>query len=200
MSKKPNLKVVTPEFRGPSDEDMAAISAELVPVDRAFRDMEAKWGTGRLETLVSPATLLSFKKGFGLYSQAITDSDVAAVRRLAPKIIQALQAMDAEATTAGHASLDPQVWEVLLPGGRVLAIGRTDADAMAAARQREGRDMVTCSLAEIGRLWEAFEELNAIKREFPGAKVTRLARRDEGFAADFARTDPLTEYLHGDPA
>lgn len=198
---KPNLKVVSgTEHRPPmaSAADLDAIQAELIPVDRAFRDMETKWGTGRLETLVSPATLLSFRKGFALYSEAITNSDVAAVRRLAPKIVQALAAMDAEATAAGHEHLSPEVWETLLPDGRVLAIVRSNAGALAVGRQREGRETVVYTMAEIARLLPEFEQLNAVKVLVPGAKVTRLVRKEEGFAESFARTDPLHDLLHGE--
>ena len=83
----------------------------LVPVDEAMWASEQKWGVGRLERLVSPATLAAYRRGWDLYRAALEASDWAAVEAVGPRMVQALAIMDREATEAGNKPLAPDTWE-----------------------------------------------------------------------------------------
>jgi hypothetical protein len=183
-----------------SHHDTDRLVAALSPADQAFRDSEARWGVARLERLVSPATLLSYRKGWTLYRAAIDEGDAAAVERLAPKMVAALRAMDAEATAAGHAPLSVERWETPLADGRVLVLVRTQAEAHAIAREpKDGRETVVWTLAEVGRMVARLDGVNEIKLAFPGAEAVRVSgvQMSENQVADWANDDPLYEILHG---
>src|SRR5689334_4945683 len=93
----------------PTDHDR--LVAALAPVDQAFRESEKRHGVGRLERLVSAATLASYRRGWIAYRAAIESGDAAAVEQIGPKMIAALKYMAAEAEAAGHKPLSVDAWE-----------------------------------------------------------------------------------------
>ena len=83
-------------------DDHTAMALALAPVDQAFAGSEAKWGVGRLERLVSHATLTAYRRGWDRYRAALEANDHEAIAGdVGPKMIAALAYMDAEATRAG---------------------------------------------------------------------------------------------------
>ena len=178
------------------DYDQDAVTAAMIGFDEAARASEAKWGVGRLVSLVSDATRLSFHRGWEAWHKAQTDRDEYTLLAIIPKMVRALGIMDAEAARLGHAPLDINVWETRAPDGRVLAIVRTAAEASAVVRS--GRAMTVYTLEEIGRLLRKIETIDAIKLEFPGARVSRVTQLDEGFADSWATAEPCHEALFGD--
>jgi hypothetical protein len=126
-------KPYTPsKMRTPEDHDR--FLAALVPVDEAFRQSEAKYGVGRLERLVSTATLTAYRRGWDRYRVAIEEGDPEGMAEIGPKMIAALAWMDGEATAAGHQPLAPDTWEAGLPDGSVLVVVRSNAEAIAVQR------------------------------------------------------------------
>jgi hypothetical protein len=115
-------------------------------------------------------------------------------------MVRALAVMDREATNAGHQPLSPDAWETPLADGSVLAIVRTTPEAHAVAAIGSGRAMAVYSLAEIARIIDQYHTVNAIKREFPGARVVSPMRMSEGQVADVVTADPMTELLHTEVA
>lgn len=194
----------------------------LVPVDEAMWASEQKWGVGRLERLVSPATLASYRRGWDLYRAALEAGDAAAVETIGPKMAQALAVMDMEATAAGHKPLAPDTWEAALGNGVTLVVVRTQAEASAVLRasraadglsyettlppdlavtvrdQHEGRALVVVTMAEVARLLRAQETgLWGTKWEGTPAESGRVM--DEGAAADLVRSGyPLAEPIAAD--
>jgi hypothetical protein len=194
-----------------------AIMAGLAPVDLAFRQMETKWGVGRLECLVSPPTLESYRRGWVQWRQAIIDQSVAAVQHVGPKMVAALKYMDAEATKAGHRPLAVETWEARMEDGRVLVVVKTMAEGSAIARaaglgldanlppdltrvvqhQHDGRELVVWSMAELARVLPSLELVDTIKRTWPGATVTRGPVTREGDHADWASGDEVRAAIEG---
>jgi hypothetical protein len=153
----------------------------LIPVDQAMWESEQKYGVGRLERLVSPATLAAYQRGWLAYRAALDDCDGAAVETIGPKMVQALAVMAAEAEAAGHQPLAPDTWEADMGNGVVLVVVRTSAEASAVLRasrasdgasfettlppdlavtvrqQHEGRALVVVTMAEIVRLLQRSE-------------------------------------------
>lgn len=213
---------MTNKIRSYNDTDR--LVAALAPADEAFRASEAKFGVARLERLVSPATLLSYRKGWTLYRAAIDEGDAAAVERLAPKMQTALRAMMSEAESLGHKPLSVETWEQALPDGRVLVVVKTLPEAHAVARaiggkdigtpglesvvehQRAGRALVVYSMEELARVIGMQEMLNDIKLAFPGAeirgpvnipgdKVESGVQLSSNQVADWATSDPLYDVV-----
>jgi hypothetical protein len=181
---------------GPRTPDgMDAVTAALVGLDAVAVELERKWGVGRLLTLCRDNARLSFRKGWTSYHKAAVVGDHERMVAIIPGLIRLWRIADAQATEDGHQPLTPDVWEAWLPDGRVLAIARTNAEAIAV--QRSGRATVAYSMAEIARLLPKLETMDAVKQEFPGAVVEKLVQTGEGFAESWATSDPLHDMLHG---
>lgn len=174
----------------PSDR----ISAAIIPTDTVARAAEQRWGVRRLETLVSAPTLTRWRTGWQLYTAAIREGDADAVERLAPKIAQAILAMEAEAEAAGHQPLSPIAWEAPLADGRVLVVTRTIAEAAALQGASDGRERVVWTMAELANVLPTLELTYACKVAFPGARVKSTVQRPEGFAHAWAANDMLELY------
>jgi hypothetical protein len=117
----------------------------MIPVDEAFWASEQRWGVGRLERLVFPATLAAYQRGWSAYRLALEEGDASALEAIGPKMIQALAVMDTEATQAGHKPLDVSTWETALPDGRVLVVVRTGAEASAVIRAEKAAKAVSAA-------------------------------------------------------
>jgi hypothetical protein len=119
--------------------DHGRLIAAVAPVDQAFFESEQRYGVGRLERLVSAATLASYRRGWVAYRAAIDTGDVTAVEEIGPKMIAALKFMAAEADAAGHKPLNVNAWEAPMEDGTVLVLVRTLAEAHAIARDKSDR-------------------------------------------------------------
>jgi hypothetical protein len=176
------------------------IRAEIPRVDEAIRRSEAKWGVGRLSALVSPDTLIRWKRGWDRWSEAVIAGHLDQVREFGPKIIAALAYMDTEATRLGHNPLVPQTWEARCPDGRVLVVVRSLAEAHHVARQQDGRATVCYTMQELAELLPLLDQINAVKIAFPGAVVQQCTLRSEAFANDLIQVPELIRFLHGELA
>jgi hypothetical protein len=193
----PGEQPVKPHALGPRNPtDWDQLQAQLPMVDQVIRAAELRWGVGRLETLITPDTLLRWKRGFGEWREAIVAGDLDAVRVLAPKIVGALKFMQGEAERLGHKPLDPNTWEAATDDGRLFVFTRTQAEANAVAADH--RDKEVWSIDEVVRILERYRQVSEIKRAFPGAAVERLTARPESFASDFAKEPYLLNALHGE--
>lgn len=172
--------------------------------DEAFRASEAKWGIGRLERLVSRATLEAYRKGWLAYREALAGS-IDDLERIAPKMVRALHAMDAEATAAGHGPLEVTRWEAATNDGRVLVLVRTVAEAHAIAREPKADgapELVIWSMEEAARVLSAYGVVSDIKAAWPGAECVRASgvQMRDGAVHDWAVSDPLFEMLGSEAA
>jgi hypothetical protein len=195
-----------------SADDVDRFRAALIPVDQAFFESEQRFGVGRLERLVSPATLASYRRGWDAYRQALEDGDPDALESVGPKMVAALAFMTNEAETAGYKPLDVSTWETALPDGRVLVVCRTQAEASAVLRaankaqggtsaettlppdlamtirhQHENRALTVLTMAEVARLLLLAEgKVSGV--EWEGTPTHSGRQADEMAAHDFARS------------
>jgi hypothetical protein len=165
------------------------VTAAIVPVDAAARACEERWGVGRVEGLVSAATLLAWREGWGRYAEAVRLGLAADVERLAPKIIAAIGWMQQEAEARGWQPLDCDAWEAPLADGRVLVVVKTPAAAHATGRLPDARERVVWSLDELACVLPQLEAIQAAKLAWPGARVQPMTRRGESWAHDWATGD-----------
>ena len=177
----------------PIDHDR--IQVAIVPTDAVARAAELRWGVARLESLVSATTLTRWREGWRRYATAIAHGDAPAVERLAPKIAQAVRAMEAEATSLGHQPLAPTAWEAPLADGRVLVVTRTFAEAHALSAAQDGRERVVWTMEELANVLPTLEITYQVKTTFPGARVRSTVQRSEGYAHAWA-VDSDFAFLH----
>lgn len=155
--------------------------AAIDEADKLAVRMEEKWGAGRLRLLVSIDLREKFDRQRYLLNKAMWHGDLEQVRREAGRMCSAWRALDKAAAEAGAEQLDPNVWEISLSNGDVVAI------VPSAEHERviraDGRKLQVFTLEEIGRLIEGFPEVVKAKAIFPGATVTS-ARRSIGDPLD----------------
>jgi hypothetical protein len=160
------------------------IKAILDGVDEAVRQMERKWGVGRLRLLVSDTLRIRFDAQQAKLDAAIATNEPAYIRTQAEGMCRAWRALDGAATESGAEPLAPEVWEcVLAATGEIVSIVRTEAEAHHIARESE-----VWTLAEIAVLIERLGDgVRQVKRTFPGSMVVEV--RDRSPPAHRERTD-----------
>ena len=160
--------------RDPMAPPKLVIKAILDGVDALARQMERKWGVGRLRLLVGDALRIKFDAQKAKLDAAIAAGQETYIRAQAEGMRRAWLALDRAATEDGAQALAPEVWECVLPAsGEVVSIVRTEAEAHHVARDGE-----VWTLAEIAVLIERLgDQVRQVKRRFPGAAVVEVRDR-----------------------
>jgi hypothetical protein len=174
-----------------------AIQGLVQSVDLLTDMLERKWGVGRLRLLVDDVLRERFDRQWRKWQAAYGAQDLDAVRAHSEAMRRAWNALDQAAIAAGHTPMAPEVWETRMPDGVVLAIVRGPAEQnLLARRPAEGdaRAREVWSLDEIGRIvcaWEGRNWVDAVRAEFPGAKVEALRLTPRGAEFDWSRGDEI---------
>jgi hypothetical protein len=151
------------------------VKAILDGVDAIVRQIEGKWGVGRLRLLVGDALRIKFDAQKAKLDAAIATDEEAYIRAQAEGMRRAWLALDRAATEAGAEPLAPEIWECVLPStGEIVSVVRTEAEAHHIAREGE-----VWTLAEIAVLIERLgDDVRQVKRTFPGSAVVEVRDRD----------------------
>jgi hypothetical protein len=151
------------------------IKAILDGVHVLARQMEGKWGVGRLRLLVDDTLRIKFDAQGAKLDAAIATDEEVHIRTQAEGMRRGWLALDRAATESGAQPLAPEVWECVLPAsGEVVSIVRTEAEAHQVARKSE-----VWTLAEIAVLIERLgRDVRQVKRSFTGSAVVELRDRD----------------------
>jgi len=151
---------------------------EIDEADLVASEMERKWGCDRLRLVVPKELRQKFDRQRYKLNQAIWHGDLEAVKTEAQRMVKAWRALDKAATEDGRNQAAPEVWETTLSDGTVAVIAWDWKDAALFEAQRNGRKAEVYTLAEIGRIIEAFPEVMRSKSIFPGAEVTAVRGPD----------------------
>lgn len=177
----------SPGYVDRSPADIDAIGSAIVGLDRDVRDLERRWGVGRLIVLADDLLRERFLRQRRKLDEAIWST--ASARDVLAHIEatrRGWQALERAAVAAGHAPKPPEVWEVRLPDGTVAALVHDRGDASIVAA--DGRGVAVYTLEEIGKLLARFPQLVTAKAAFPGATVTDIRTREP---VDWARGDDI---------
>lgn len=142
----------------------------IAPFDRRATEMENKWGIDRLPELVSPDTAARYGRLMADLMDALNAADPEKVRQLATIGIRALNAMDAEATAAGHTT-EAAIWEIEHEGFRFVIL---EDERQWPELQRQNKERVYFTKTEVALAMKAYSEnpmLAAIKGAFPEAEI-----------------------------
>lgn len=167
-----------------ASEDHASLKAYIDGVDATVRQAEAKWGIGRLPMLVDNDFRAKFYRQQAKWRAALetaydakicTSGMMEAVKASSAAMGRAWGAIEASAVEAGHKPIAPDIWEIALKDGRLVAFVQTSAEAGAVIA--DGRHVVVYTLDEVGNLLDALPDLLGLaKAAFPGAEV--VAKRE----------------------
>jgi hypothetical protein len=142
---------------------------ELNRLDALAREMERKWGVGRLPLLVADDLADRFFSQHRKTSIALRSPDPKQAITEIGRMVNAWKRLDAEAERLGAPALRPFVIEAMAKDGTVIAIVR-DFDE-AGVVQTDGRTVKVYAASEIARLIEAMPTIASIKEIFRGARV-----------------------------
>ena len=152
-------------------------------LDAVASEYEKIWGVDRLRLLVSDELRQKFDRQLSKLNAAIALNECDKIQTMAAAMRRGWQALDREARSLKAKPLQPVVWEVPLPSGKVAAFVRSNSEASFVAA--EGRYVEVWTLDEIGRLIEGpWKDIGKVKQTFPGALVT-----------DYRNKEPLNDAI-----
>lgn len=180
--------------RGPArvvtDAMWAKIQAVQVQVDTVARELEVKWGVGRLPGLVRAEIAERFFSQAAKFAKALAAGSPADVEIEGGRMLTAWRYLDAEAEAKGAAAMTGPdgpgfpVLEGLHKDGSVMMVVASHLEARTLAKWREGhrdtRKGQVWSVGEIVGLLEGIPELGAVgkaKEVFGDAAVVGVRSR-----------------------
>jgi hypothetical protein len=150
-----------------------AINVIVRSVALGAKELERKWGYGRLPLIAGVELAEKFDRQKVLYRQAIDSDDLDGVRQHAAAMQRAWGALEAGALANGHQPTPPDQWEFLLPDGKLVVLVRDNAQRDQA--DLKGREAQVWSLDEIVSVITHHPLLAAVKDTFPGARLLPLS-------------------------
>lgn len=149
-------------------EQLSLIDQIVQSVDQKGREMNDRWGFGRLPLLVPIAMAESFRRQRLKFSGAVWEYDLDAVHKHGEAMLRAYAKLDELAVAAGAKPVPPEQWEFDTPDGLVVLV----KDLRDVSRARlDGRQGQVWSLDEVASVIRAHPVLMAAKNAFPGAEV-----------------------------
>lgn len=146
----------------------------VAPFDRVAREMEKKWGIDRLPELVSASMSQRYGAALAHMNECINERDPAKTAAAAQNCIRGLQAMDAEATAAGHQPATGAFWEYELDGWK-FAVLHDEREWQTAKDARPELTFFTMREAALAmRSWCQALPIEKIKHHLPAATVSKL--------------------------
>jgi hypothetical protein len=170
-------------------EVLSQVEVIVKAVDQRGRDIDTRWGIGRLPALVPHDVAERFRVQHRKFSGAIWEYDAEQARKHGDAMLRAYDKLEQLAIASGASPAPPEQWEFETPAGLVILV----RDIRDTARvDRGGREAQVWSLDEIANVIAAHPILAAAKVHFPGATIeaVRPAKRDR---------DKLDDSLSGLP-
>lgn len=161
------------------------------PFDLVAREMEQRWGIGRLVALQTPEVASKFGQRMAELNEALNAGNPQEAARLSAICIANLRRMDELATAAGHQPMPPEVWEIEIDGKPVIILRDPDLWPVLKAIRGDvkfytAREVAVAIKAKMDGAW-----LDEIKREFPGAQVAAIRRTEPETALERDLDDAL---------
>lgn len=170
-------------------DDMDTIQAILDVVEQKGREMDQRWGLGRLPALVPIEWATRFASQKRKFSDAIWAWKAYESQVHGEAMLRAYVRLDELAVVGGHQPAPPEQWEFETPDGLVILV--RDRDRMNQA-QTDGRRCQIWSLDEIAEVVRKHPEIVCAKEEFAGAEITNIRPKRE-------IQDQLNDSLEGLP-
>jgi hypothetical protein len=154
----------------PPADQWSGIAEALKPLDRLAREMELKWGAGRLPALVEPELASLFGKAKDKLNEAIQCNDPDVIVRRVQVMIRGWEKLDAVASAAELETLPPRTLGYTHNGrAYVVVLDPQDYDI---ARHAAGEGATVVALAELLEAYKIVEgRISGVLQAFPGAQI-----------------------------
>jgi hypothetical protein len=157
-------------WSGISQDELSCDKA-AAPFDEAGRQMDAKWGIGRLVGHVSPETAAKWGSAMAKLNAAIEANDVADTTVRVGVCLRGLAAMDAEAESRNAPKADPRIVEYKSPDGFHFGILLDDSAWAVTEKAHPGLKLVSLQKVAVAlERYEAIPGIAEIEKHFPGAQ------------------------------
>jgi hypothetical protein len=140
-------------------------------VDQRGREMDQRWGIGRLPMLVPIEWAERFHTQHKLFNAAVWEFDFPLVRLHGEAMLRAYDKLDELARAAKGEPLPVDQWEFETPEGLVILVQDLRDTGRA---HRHGREAQVWALDEIANVIRCHPILAAAKTSFPGAQVVSV--------------------------
>ena len=162
--------------------DHDKIHGALKPLDAVAADIERRWGSGRIETLVSPETGAKFEAARAKLDVALHNQDADEVVRRATVMMRGWKALEDEAIASGHGAVSPEIWHATAPreGGDdelQIVIVKDNIDATLAETGVPVYNVT--EIARIVRAWRSQADVHTVKGLFKGAEVVKMRELED---------------------
>ena len=168
-----------PPAKAPHPFQVTPFEAARAMHDKAVREMDARYGTDVLQTLVSPELAARFARVKVALDAAIEAGDDSTAIEKFGSVVRGLTALEEAALAAGHKPLEiARWWATRADDGRSYLFTQDEDDARVAARQGRWEGFQIWSLPEVIRVLEdkSFESVLKAKGLWPEAAVVKVAR------------------------
>ena len=157
-------------------EKAAVIRASLSSVDKIARDMEQRWGVGKLEQLADPALATRFEQARQNFNHALGQESITEVVAKAEDMIRGWKILEKKVLEAGYKPECERVWFMVGDDGKKYAFVNDSSDHV-----HFDKDVTVVSMEEVLMVFEAhYKELyGEVKKHFPGAKMVEIKKNDE---------------------
>jgi len=147
--------------------------AAVNSVDAVARELEMKWGIGKLEELAAPNLAVKFEQARQNFSEACQLDDSEYLVQKANNLITGWRKLETTAIQAGHKPGSAEVWYGIAPedcGEYNFAIVKWPSDAAAIDRNKYP---IVYSLDEVCRIIKSFQQplVEAAKTTFKDSKI-----------------------------
>lgn len=158
------------------EEKAAVIRASLKSVDKVARDMEQRWGIGKLEQLASPALTTRFEQARQNLNHALGQESVSEVVAKAEDMIRGWKIIEKKVLEAGHKPECEKVWHMVNDEGKKYAFVNDSSDHV-----YFDKETTVISMEEVLRIIEAhYKELYLdVKTHFPEAEITKITKKEK---------------------
>ena len=150
--------------------------AAVNSVDAVARELEMKWGIGKLEELASPKLAVKFEQARQNFSEACQLDDSDYLVQKANNLITGWKKLETTAIEAGHKPGEAEVWYGIAPPDcdeYNFAIVKWGSDAANIDRDKYP---IVYTLDEVCRIIKSFQRplLEAAKTEFKDSKIVNI--------------------------
>lgn len=162
------------------DKRAEVVRAAVNSVDKVARDLEMKWGIGKLEELAPPKLAVGFEQARQNFQDAAQGDDHNRLVDKANNLIKGWQTLEASALKRGHKPTDAEVWFAIAPedvGEYKFAIVKHGSDAAIVDRDVYPR---VYTLDEVARIIHNFENsmVRKAKEVFPDSTITKIGNNE----------------------
>ena len=180
-SKRSRQKTYSTEegYKAPSmysDARRNEVSAAVNTVDEVARNLEQKWGIGKLERLAPPKLAVAFQRATDNFNAACEGDDLNYLIAKCENLIDGWKALEATAIKNGHTPTDVDVWFAVAPpdeGSYSFALVKHPADLASVSKEDAQRAYSLDEVCRIINHWET-KMVTEVKDHFPKAEIINI--------------------------